>query len=102
MEINVNYSVNNSLVYHRLCCAANALFYTVYIKYCLHNNCGCVVQVCDTHELSTSLRTSLVKVISWKFVSRSRCYSTKVRRVGPGVRLFYLPVFCLYILNIKL
>lgn len=68
----------------------------------LHNYCGCVVQVCDTHELSTSLRTSLDKVISWKFVSRSRCYSTKVRRVGPGVRVFYLPVLCLYILNIKL
>lgn len=39
------------------------------------------VQVCDTRELSTSLRTSLEKVISWKFVSRSRCYSTKVRSV---------------------
>ncbi|XP_056898257.1 DUF4554 domain-containing protein isoform X1 [Takifugu flavidus] len=42
------------------------------------NACLSSMKVCDTHELSTSLRTSLDKVISWKFVSRSRCYSTKV------------------------
>lgn len=39
------------------------------------------VQVCDTHELSTSIRTSLEKVMSCKFISRSRCYSPQVRSV---------------------
>lgn len=50
-------------------------------RFAQHGYCGCVVQVCDTRQLSTSLRMSLEKVISWKFVSRSRCYSTKVRSV---------------------
>lgn len=50
-------------------------------RFDVHKYCKCVVQVCDTHEFSTSIRTSLEKVMSLKFISRSRCYSTKVRSV---------------------
>ncbi|XP_075902474.1 type 2 DNA topoisomerase 6 subunit B-like [Nelusetta ayraudi] len=33
------------------------------------------MKVDDTHELATSLRDSLMRVISWKFVRRGKCYS---------------------------
>lgn len=42
---------------------------------CIHNVFVC--QVRDTHELSVSLCESLRRVMSRKFISRSKCFSTQ-------------------------
>ncbi|KAM4555114.1 type 2 DNA topoisomerase 6 subunit B-like [Odontesthes bonariensis] len=42
-------------------------------KACLNH-----MKVRDTHELSASLRESLWKVTSWKFIPRSRCHSAQM------------------------
>lgn len=40
-----------------------------------------VCQVDNTHELSASLRKSLMRVTTWKFIPRSKCYSAEVIRL---------------------
>ncbi|XP_051276902.1 DUF4554 domain-containing protein [Dicentrarchus labrax] len=42
------------------------------------NACLNSMKVRDTHDLSASLRESLRRVTSWKFVPRSRCYSAQM------------------------
>ncbi|XP_060905107.1 DUF4554 domain-containing protein [Labrus mixtus] len=41
------------------------------------NACLNCMKVCDTHDLSASLRESLRRVTSWKFVSKGGCYSDR-------------------------
>ncbi|XP_038142548.1 DUF4554 domain-containing protein [Cyprinodon tularosa] len=43
------------------------------------NTCLKLMKVCDTHELSASLKESLWRVTSWKFVSKVKCYSAQVK-----------------------
>ncbi|XP_014190214.1 DUF4554 domain-containing protein isoform X1 [Haplochromis burtoni] len=45
---------------------------------CLSRMKVCVCQVHDTHELAASLRESLWRVTSWKFVPKAKCFSTKM------------------------
>ncbi|XP_041800654.1 DUF4554 domain-containing protein [Chelmon rostratus] len=42
------------------------------------NACLNCMKVRDTRELSASLRESLWRVTSWKFIPRSRCYTTQM------------------------
>ncbi|CAI5652364.1 unnamed protein product [Oreochromis niloticus] len=42
------------------------------------NACLNRMKVHDTHELAASLRESLWRVTSWKFVPRAKCFSTKM------------------------
>ncbi|XP_027145076.1 type 2 DNA topoisomerase 6 subunit B-like isoform X1 [Larimichthys crocea] len=42
------------------------------------NACLSSMKVRDTHELSASLRESLRRVTSWKFIPRGKCYPTQV------------------------
>lgn len=63
---------------------------TLYTLYCVHCVCVCVCQVRDTHELSASLRESLRRVTSWKFIPRGKCYPTQVS--GMFVAHLYQPV----------
>uniref|UniRef100_A0A8C6NL10 Uncharacterized protein n=1 Tax=Nothobranchius furzeri TaxID=105023 RepID=A0A8C6NL10_NOTFU len=39
------------------------------------NTCLNSMKVCDTHELSASLRESLWRTTAWKFLPKDRCYS---------------------------
>lgn len=50
-------------------CSTNLDFRTA----CLNH-----MKVCNTRDLSASLKESLRRVTSWKFVPRSRCYSTQM------------------------
>ncbi|XP_044061152.1 DUF4554 domain-containing protein isoform X2 [Siniperca chuatsi] len=43
------------------------------------NACLNSMKVCDTHDLSASLRESLRRVTSWKFIPRERCYSAQMK-----------------------
>lgn len=59
--------------------------------YNIHNVC----QVRDTHELSASIYESLGKVISSKFISRSKCYATQVsgKFAFPFIKEYFNTVF---------
>lgn len=59
----------------------------------VHNKCVC--QVRDTHELSESIYESLGKVISSKFISRSKCYATQVSGMFafPFIKEYFNTVF---------
>lgn len=80
--------VNN--IFQVMCCTANThilCIQTGIYKTCKHvysvSKCQkrihnvCVCQVHDTHELSASLCESLRRVMSWKFISRGKCFSTQ-------------------------